>query len=61
MQNLLILLACIFAGIALLVAILGRLGEATDAGAALKFQRWILPLVGLVLVLGALDYFIRGG
>lgn len=60
-QNLLILLVCIFAGIALLVVVLERFGKPANEQATARLQRWIMPLVGLALVLAALDYFIRGG
>jgi hypothetical protein len=59
-QNLLILLVCIFAGVALLVVVTGRFGAATDAKTTSRVQRWIYPLVGLLLVLSALDYFLGG-
>ena len=58
MQNLLILLACIFAGVALLVVVTEKFGTPTDNETAARLRRWIYPLVGLLLVLSALDYFL---
>ena len=61
MQNLFILLACIFASVALLVVITQRYGRTTDEETTAKLRRWIAPLVGLLLVLSALEYFLGGG
>jgi len=60
MQTLLILLVGIFAGLALLVFVADRFGSHTDEATTARLQRWILPLVGLLLVVSALDYFFRG-
>ena len=59
-QNLLVLLACIFAGIALMVVVTERYGKTGDAETTARLRRWILPLVGLLLVLSALNYFLGG-
>jgi predicted transporter len=61
MQNLLILLVCVFASVALIVVFTERYGAASSNETTAKLQRWIMPLVGLLLVLGALDYFFGGG
>ena len=61
MQNLFIVLFCIFAAVALLVVITQKSGVATDAETTAKLQRWIAPLVGLLLVLSALKYFSGAG
>lgn len=60
MQNLLVLLLCVFAGLAVLVVVAERFGGVTDEKTAARLQRWIAPLVGLLLVLSALKYFIGG-
>ena len=59
-QNLLVLLICLFAGLAVLVAVADRFGGKTDERTAARLRRWIPPLVGLLLVLSALDYFFGG-
>jgi hypothetical protein len=59
-QNLFILLFCVFAGLALLVVLVDRFGGGTDEKTAARLQRWIAPLVGLLLVLSALEYFLGG-
>ena len=61
MQNLLILLVCVFAGVAVLVVVTEKFGANTDEETAARLRRWILPLVGLMLVLSALNYFLGGG
>ncbi|MEE4277318.1 MAG: hypothetical protein V2I82_02505 [Halieaceae bacterium] len=60
MQTLLLILACLFAGLALLVFVAERFGTSADGKATAGLQRWILPLVGLLLVISALDYFLAG-
>lgn len=60
MQNLFILLACIFAGIALLVVVGEKYGSAADEETTARLRGWIYPLVGLLLVLSALRYFLGG-
>ena len=61
MQNLLLILLGIFAGLALLVVVLEKYGAATDEQKTRKLASWIMPLVGLVLVLSALKYYLGGG
>jgi hypothetical protein len=60
MQNLFIVILCIFAAMALLVAVTQRYGKTADDKTTSKLQQWIVPLVGLLLVLSALEYFMRG-
>lgn len=60
MGNLLILLACIFGGVALMVFITGKFAAPADEEKALRLRRWIYPLVGVLLVLQALQYFLGG-
>lgn len=60
MQNLLVLLLCIFGGLAVLVVVAEKFGGATDENTAARLQRWIAPLVGLLLVVSAIKYFIGG-
>lgn len=59
-QELLLLLIVIFAGVALMVFVAERFAASDDATTA-KLRRWIMPLVGLLLVVQALRYFFLGG
>jgi threonine/homoserine/homoserine lactone efflux protein len=61
LQTLLILLVCIFAGLALLVFVAERFGATSNPETTARIQRWILPLVGLLLVLSAIRYFFGPG
>ena len=60
MNNLLLLLLFIFGGIAVLAFILERIAKPMEPERALRVSRWIYPLVGLLLVLSALKYFLQG-
>ena len=61
MQNLLLILLALFASLALLVFVLEKYGVSTDEQTTSKLASWIMPLVGLLLVLSALKYFLGGG
>ncbi|MCB1698356.1 MAG: hypothetical protein KDI34_19210 [Halioglobus sp.] len=57
-MNLLLVLLGIFAGVALMSALAKRFGGDTDPVRVQRLQRWILPLVGLMLVLSVLKYYV---
>ncbi|HEY6131626.1 MAG TPA: hypothetical protein VIV27_06375 [Halioglobus sp.] len=57
MQNLLLLLLLIFGGVALMVVLGERFGKPADPQHLRRLQRWLLPLVGLLLVLSLLKYY----
>ncbi|MEM8563085.1 MAG: hypothetical protein AAGF57_12660 [Pseudomonadota bacterium] len=57
-MNLLILLALIFGGVSLMVVISKRFSGANDERNAQRLQRWLLPLVGIMLVLTLVNYFL---
>lgn len=57
MNNLVVLLLCIFAGVALMVVLGERFGSPADPERMRRLQRWLLPLVGLALVLSLLKYY----
>lgn len=61
MENLLVLLLCVFAGVALMVVVTEKFGKPADDAATARLRRWIFPLVGLLLVLQALRYFLGWG
>ena len=57
MKNLLLLLLLIFGGVALMVMLGDRFGKPADPQHLRQLQRWLLPLVGLLLVLSLLKYY----
>ncbi len=57
MTNLLIILLAVFAGVALMVVIGQRHAKPLSAEKQARLARWIMPLVGLVLVLSLLKYY----
>ncbi|PLW70341.1 hypothetical protein [Pseudohalioglobus lutimaris] len=60
MSNLLLLLAGIFGGLALLSFILERIAKPMEPEQMQRVSRWIYPLVGLSLVLAGLRYYLQG-
>lgn len=58
MGNLLIILFFLFLGVALMVILGERFGKPMDPEKMRKLQRWFLPLVGLMLVLSVLRYYL---
>ena len=58
MGNLLIILFFLFLGVALMVILGERFGKPMDPEKIRKLQRWFLPLVGLMLVLSVLRYYL---
>ncbi len=57
-MNLLLILLGIFAGVALMAILSKRFGSSTDPARMQQLQRWIMPLVGLMLVLSLLKYYV---
>ena len=58
MGNLLLLLLLIFAGVALMVILGERFGGTPDPQRVQQLRRWLMPLVGLMLVLSLLNYYL---
>tara|TARA_R110002110_G_scaffold91264_2_gene237557 strand:- start:179608 stop:179784 length:177 start_codon:yes stop_codon:yes gene_type:complete len=58
MNNLLVILLCIFAGVALMVILGERFGSAPDPQKMQRLQRWLIPLVGVMLLLSLVDHYI---
>ena len=56
-MNLLLVLLGIFAGVALMVTVSGRFAPPEDPRRLQQIQRWLLPLVGLILVLSLFRYY----
>lgn len=57
-MNLLLILLGIFAGVALMVVVSGRFAGPADPRRMRQLQRWLLPLVGLMLVLSLIKYYV---
>ena len=58
MGNLLLLLVLIFAGVGLMVVLGERFGGSPDPQRLQQLRRWLMPLVGLMLVLSLLKYYL---
>ncbi len=58
MGNLLLLLALVFAGVALMVVLGQRFARPASPEQMAKLQRWLFPLVGVMLVLSLLNYYL---
>lgn len=59
MTNLLMILLLIFGGVALMAILGERFAKPADEQQMAKLQRWLIPLVGFMLVLSALRYFLQ--
>ena len=57
-MNLLLVLLGIFAGVALMVVVSKRFSGSGDPQRLQQLQRWLLPLVGLMLVLSLLKFYV---
>jgi len=57
-MNLLLLLALIFAGVALIAMVSKRFSGSADAARMQQLQRWLLPLVGVMMVLSLLNHYL---
>ncbi len=58
MNVLLVILLCVFAGVALMVLLGERYAKPMPAEKMARLQRWIMPLVGLMLVLTMIKYYL---
>ena len=59
MDNLLLILLCIFGGVALMVVIGKRFAQPADPERMRQLQRWLIPLVGIALVLSLAEFYFR--
>ena len=57
MNTLLLVLLLIFGGVALMVVLGERFAQPADPQRLRQLQRWLLPLVGLLLVLSLVDHY----
>jgi len=58
MNTLLLLLLCIFAGVGLMVFLGERFAKPVEPDKLRQITRWIYPLVGLMIVIQMLYYFL---
>lgn len=57
MSNLLVLLAVLFGAVALMVVLGERFARPMPAERMQRIQRWLLPLVGLMLLLSIANHY----
>ena len=57
MNTLVVILLCVFAGVALMVVLGERFAKPLEPEQMQKLSRWIMPLVGLSLLLGLARYY----
>lgn len=58
MNTLILILLLIFGGVALMVVLGERFANPADPERMRQLQRWLIPLVGLMLVLSLLNFYI---
>ena len=58
MNNLLLILLFIFGGVAVMVVLGERFGSPVDPERQQQLRRWIMPLVGLMLVLSLVKFYL---
>ena len=58
MTNLISILFFIFVGVFLMVFLVERFAGDTDPEKVASLNRWIMPLVGLLLILSTLKFFL---
>jgi len=59
MDNLLLILLCIFGGVTLMVVLGKRFAQPADPERMRQLQRWLIPLVGISLVLSLAEFYFR--
>ena len=58
MDTLFLLLLLIFGGVALMVVLGERFAKPAEPERMRQLQRWLIPLVGLMLVLSLLNHYV---
>ena len=58
MADLILVLLAVFAGLALMVTVLDRFASPVSPPRMRQLQRWLVPLVGLMLVLSLVDFYV---
>ena len=57
MNNLFLILLMIFGGVALMVVLGERFAKPADEQQMNRLRRWLMPLVGLALVLSLINFY----
>mgnify|MGYP001813795698 FL=1 len=58
MNNLFLILLLVFGGVALMVVLGERFAKPADPARMQQLRRWLIPLVGVMLVLSLVDYYV---
>ena len=58
MDTLLLILLLVFGGVALMVLLGERFAKPADPARMRQLQRWLMPLVGLMLVLSLVKFYL---
>jgi hypothetical protein len=58
MNNLLLILLLIFGGVTLMVVLGERFARPVDPARMQRIRRWLMPLVGVMLLLSLLDFYL---
>jgi cytochrome c biogenesis protein CcdA len=58
LADLILVLLAVFAGLALMVIVLERFASPVSPRRMRQLQRWLVPLVGLMLVLSLVDFYV---
>lgn len=58
MNNLFLILLLVFGGVALMVVLGERFAKPADPARMRQLRRWLIPLVGVMLVLSLVDYYV---
>ena len=57
MNNVLLILLFIFGGVALMVVLGERFAKPADPQRMQQLRRWLMPLVGVMLLLSLIDFY----
>jgi len=58
MNNVLLILLFIFGGVALMVVLGERFAKPADPQRMAQLRRWLIPLVGVMLLLSLVDFYV---
>lgn len=58
MNNVMLILLLIFGGVALMVVLGERFAKPADPQRMRQLRRWLIPLVGVMLVLSLIDFYV---
>ena len=58
MNNVLLILLLIFGGVALMVVLGERFARPADPQRMRQLRRWLMPLVGVMLLLSLIDFYV---